>query len=56
MQEIAYNVMYNHVCNIGETILNEIGFKLGNTEYRKNIYYARFIMLIANLGSSSHGH
>ena len=41
--------MYNHVYNLGETILNEIGFKLGNIESRpKNIYYARFILLIAN--------
>ena len=41
--------LYNHVYNLGETMLNEIGFKLGNIESRpKNIYYARFIMLIAN--------
>ena len=33
--------------NLGETILIEIGTKLGNIESRsKNIYYARFIMLI----------
>ena len=48
VQEIAYSILYNHFYNLGETILNEIGYKLGNIEYRpKNIYYARFFMLIA---------
>ena len=49
VHEIAYSILYNHFYNHGETILNEIGFKLDNTKSRpKNIYYARFIMLIAN--------
>ena len=49
IQEIAYDILYNHFYNLGETILNKIGAKLGNIESRnKNIYYARFIMLTAN--------
>ena len=49
IQEIAYGILYNHFYNIGETIIIEIGTNLVNIEYRsKNIYYVRFIMLIAN--------
>ena len=49
VEEIAYGVLYNHFHNLGETILNEIGFKLGNIESNpKNIYFARFIMLLTN--------
>ena len=49
IQEIAYGILYNHYHNLGELIIIEIGTKLGNIESRsKNIYYARFIMLIAN--------
>ena len=49
IQEIAYGVLYNHFHDLGELIIIEIGTKLGNIESRsKNIYYARFIMLIAN--------
>ena len=29
VQEIAYGVLYNHFYNFGETVLGEIGFKLG---------------------------
>ena len=49
IQEIAYAILYNHFHDLGELIIIEIGTKLGNIESRsKNIYYARFIMLIAN--------
>ena len=49
IQEIAYGILYNHFHDLGELIIIEIGIKLGNIESRsKNIYYARFIMLIAN--------
>ena len=49
IQEISYSILYNHFYNLGETILIEIRTKLGNLESRrKNIYYARFIMLLAN--------
>ena len=49
VQEITYEVLYNHFHNFGETVLGEIGFKLGNKESSpKNIYFARFIMLLAN--------
>ena len=49
IQEIAYGVLYNHFHDLGELLIIEIGTKLGNIESRgKNIYYARFIMLIAN--------
>ena len=49
IQEIAYGILYNHFHNLGETLLNEIGTKLGTMESRgKNMYYARFIRLIAN--------
>ena len=30
IQEIAYGILYNHFHNLGETLLNEIGTKLGN--------------------------
>ena len=46
IQEIAYGFFYNHLCNLGDTIINEIGVKLGNIESRtKNVYYDRFTML-----------
>ena len=49
IQEIAYGILYNHFYNLGKTIINEIGLNLGNIESRKkNIYYARFIMLTDN--------
>ena len=49
IQEIAYGVLYNHFHDLGELIIIETGTKLGNIKSRsKNIYYARFIMLIAN--------
>ena len=49
VQEIAYGVLYDHFHNLGEIILGEIGFKLGNRESRlKNIYFAIFFMLLAN--------
>ena len=49
VQEIAYGFLYDHFHNLGEIILGEIGFKLGNKESRtKNIYFARFFMLLAN--------
>ena len=49
IQEIVYGILYNHFHDLGELIITEIGTKLGNIESRsKNIYYARFIMLIAN--------
>ena len=49
IQEIAYGILYNHFHDLGELIIIEISTKLGNIESRnKNIYYARFIMLIAN--------
>ena len=49
IQEFAYGILYNHFYNLGETLLNEIGTNIGNMESRsKNIYYARFITLIAN--------
>ena len=39
----------NHYHNLGEFIIIEIWTKLGNIKSRsKNIYYTRFIMLIAN--------
>ena len=54
VQEITYGVMYNHFFNLGETLINEIGFKVGSIESRtKNIYDARFIMLLANHVASS---
>ena len=47
VQEIAYGVLFNHFHNLGDTIFNGTGFELGNTESRhKNIYFARFIMLL----------
>ena len=47
VQEITYGVLYNHLHNLGETILNEIGFKLGNNVSRpRNFYFAKFIMLL----------
>ena len=49
IQEIAYGILYNHFHDLGELIIIEIGNKLANIESRsKNIYYARFMMLIAN--------
>ena len=49
IQEIAYGVLYNHFHDLRELIIIEIGTNLGNIESRsKNIYYAKFIMLIAN--------
>ena len=49
IQEIAYGVLYNHFRDLGELLIIKIGTKLGNIESRlKNIYYARFIMVIAN--------
>ena len=48
VQKIAYGVIYNHFHKLGETIIGEIGFQLCNTESRpKNIYFARFFMLLA---------
>ena len=49
IQEIDYGILYNHFHNLRETIIIEIRTNLGNIESRsKNIYYARFILLIAN--------
>ena len=49
IEEIYYGILYNQLCDLGETIINEIGVKLGNIESRtKNVYYARFIMLTSN--------
>ena len=49
IQEIVYGVLYNHFHDLGELLIIEIGTSLGNIKSRsKNIYYARFIMLIAN--------
>ena len=49
IQEIVYEILYNQFYNLGETVIIEIGTKLGNIESRsKNIYYARFIILLAN--------
>ena len=46
---MSYGILYSHFHDLGELIIIEIGTKLGNIESRsKNIYYARFIMLIAN--------
>ena len=47
-----HSYLYNHFHDLGELIIIEIGIKLGNIESRsKNIYHARFIMLIANHGA-----
>ena len=48
VQKIIYGVLYDHFHNLRETIVGEIGFKLGNKEYRpKNIYFARFFYVIS---------
>ncbi|XP_074335288.1 uncharacterized protein LOC141672569 [Apium graveolens] len=49
VQKIAYSLMYNRTIDIGSLLLYEFSYKLGDTEKRsKVIYYARFLMIIAN--------
>ncbi|KAK1389762.1 hypothetical protein POM88_017940 [Heracleum sosnowskyi] len=49
MLDIAYMLLTDSFYNLGSLILFELGAKLGNKASRsKNVYYARFIMLLAN--------
>ncbi|KAK1385096.1 hypothetical protein POM88_022831 [Heracleum sosnowskyi] len=49
MLDIAYMFLTDSYYNLGSLILFELGAKLGNKASRsKNVYYARFIMLLAN--------
>lgn len=49
MLSTAYMVLYDSYFNIGDLILCEIAVKLGSSNNRpKDIYYARFLMIIAN--------
>ena len=46
---MLYMLLNDKYFNLGSLIISEIGSKLGNRENRpKNIYYARFFMLLAN--------
>lgn len=49
VQKIAYSLMYNRTIDIGSLLLYEFSYKLGDMVKRsKVVYYARFLMIIAN--------